>query len=230
MADSFRAIAASKRLAAAALEARFDHLTSGPPSPRKPKPQGLTAKERRDQDFRIACGAFVKGAQKAGAKLYADIREAEKLLAAETARGGDQALRLLNSADGDGWTALHWAAAEGHLPAVRWLVQRPDINLDAVDADGCTPLWAAAYNGEYHCALWILSKGPNLQLRGKASTTASCTPCNAARSQRNPTIADAIDAELELRRQDPKRVASLKSGNIDYEDFREDLRSISKNR
>ena len=79
MADSFRAIAASKRLAAAALEARFDHLTSGPPSPRKPKPQGLTAKERRDQDFRIACGAFVKGAQKAGAKLYAGIQEAEKL-------------------------------------------------------------------------------------------------------------------------------------------------------
>ena len=230
MADSFRAIAASKRLAAAALEARFDHLTSGPPSPRKPKPQGLTAKERRDQDFRIACGAFVKGAQKAGAKLYADIQEAEKLLAAETARGGDQALRLLNSADGDGWTALHWAAAEGHLPAVRWLVQRPGLNLDAVDADGCTALWAAAYNGEYHCALWILSKGPNLELRGKASNTASCTPCNAARSQRNPIIADAIDAELELRRQDPKRVASLKSGNIDYEDFREDLRSISKNR
>ena len=121
MADSFRAIAASKRLAAAALEARFDHLTSGPPSPRKPKPQGLTAKERRDQDFRIACGAFVKGAQKAGAKLYADIQEAEKLLTAETARGEDQALRLLNSADGDGWTALHWAAAEGHLPMVRWL-------------------------------------------------------------------------------------------------------------
>ena len=63
-------------------------------------------------------------------------------------------------------------------------MQRPDINLDAVDADGCTALWAAAYNGEYHCALWILSKGPNLELRGKASNTASCTPCNAARSQR----------------------------------------------
>ena len=87
MADSFRAIAASKRLAAAALEARFDHLTSGPPSPRKPKPRGLTAKERRDQAFRLACGAYVKGATKAGAKLYADIQEAEKLLAAETARG-----------------------------------------------------------------------------------------------------------------------------------------------
>ena len=82
MADSFRAIAASKRLAAAALEARFDHLTSGPPSPRKPKPRSLTKREQRDQDFRIACGAFVKGAQKAGAKLYADIQAAEKLLAA----------------------------------------------------------------------------------------------------------------------------------------------------
>ena len=79
MADSFRAIAASKRLAAAALEARFDHLTSGPPSPRKPKPQSLTKREQRDQDFRIACGAYVKGAQKAGAKLYADIQAAEKL-------------------------------------------------------------------------------------------------------------------------------------------------------
>ena len=121
MADSFRAIAASKRLAAAALEARFDHLTSGPPSPRKPKPRGLTAKERRDQDFRIACGAFVKGAQKAGAKLYADIQAAEKLLeAGQDGRGGDRE-KLLNSADGDGWTALHWAAAEGHLPMVRWL-------------------------------------------------------------------------------------------------------------
>ena len=230
MADSFRAIAASKRLAAAALEARFDHLTSGPPSPRKPKPRNLTKREQRDQDFRIACGAYVKGAQKAGAKLYADIQAAEKLLEkGQDGRGGDRE-KLLNSADGDGWTALHWAAAEGHLPMVRWLVQRPGLNLDAVDADGCTPLWAAAYNGEYHCALWILSKGPNLELRGKASNTASCTPCNAARSQRNPTIADAIDAELELRRQDPKRVASLKSGNIDYEDFREDLRSISKNR
>ena len=99
MADSFRAIAASKRLAAAALEARFDHLTSGPPSPRKPKPRSLTKREQRDQDFRIACGAFVKGAQKAGAKLYADIQAAEKLLeAGQDGRGGDRE-KLLNSAD-----------------------------------------------------------------------------------------------------------------------------------
>ena len=120
MADSFRAIAASKRLAAAALEARFDHLTSGPPSPRKPKPRSLTKREQRDQDFRIACGAFVKGAQKAGAKLYADIQAAEKLLEAhqdgraETAKNSSTV-----PTDGDGWTATcrwHWAAAEGHLP------------------------------------------------------------------------------------------------------------------
>ena len=60
-------------------------------------------------------------AQKAGAKLYADIQAAEKLLeAGQDGRGGDRE-KLLNSADGDGWTALHWAAAEGHLPMVRWL-------------------------------------------------------------------------------------------------------------
>ena len=131
MADSFRAIAASKRLAAAALEARFDHLTSGPPSPRKPKPRSLTKREQRDQDFRIACGAFVKGAQKAGAKLYADIQAAEKLLeAGQDGRGGDRE-KLLNSADGDGWTALHWAAAEGHLPMVRWLAVQQIMTCDA---------------------------------------------------------------------------------------------------
>ena len=121
------------------MEARFDHLTSGPPSPRKPKPQGLTAKERRDQDFRIACGAFVKGAQKAGAKLYADIQEAEKLLAAETARGGDQALRLLNSADGDGWTALHWAADCGSVECCRVLLEA-GARVDLRDGDGLTAL------------------------------------------------------------------------------------------
>ena len=73
-------------------------------------------------------------------------------------------------------------------------------------------------------------EGPESGTKGQGVEYGACTPCNAARSQRNPTIADAIDAEIELRRQDPKRVASLKSGNIDYEDFREDLRSISKNR
>ena len=36
----------------------------------------------------------------------------------------------------------HWSIAH------RWLVQRPGLDLDAVDADGCTPIWAAAYNGE----------------------------------------------------------------------------------
>ena len=54
--------------------------------------------------------------------------------------------------------------------------------------------------------------------------------CRGASRARPNHDLHAIDAEIELRRQDPKRVASLKSGNIDYEDFREDLRSISKNR
>ena len=85
-------------------------------------------------------------------------------------------------------------------------MQRPGLDLDAVDADGCTPIWAAAYNGEYHCALWILSEGPESGIAGQGvEHGVAPPPCNAARSQRNPTIADAIDAEIELRRQDPKR-------------------------
>ena len=53
---------------------------------------------------------------------------------------------------------------------------------------------------------------------------------NAARSQRNPTIADAIDAEAELRRREPGRAAALRDGSIDYDAFRASLRTVSKNR
>ena len=68
---------------------------------------------------------------------------------------------------------------------------------------------------------------------GSASSSDGSTPEADERDTSSLEVSeatDAIDAEIELRRQDPKRVASLKSGNIDYEDFREDLRSISKNR
>ena len=56
------------------------------------------------------------------------------------------------------------------------------------------------------------------------------TASNAARSQRNPTIADAIDAEAELRRRDADRAGKLRGGDLDYDEFRASLRSVSKNR
>ena len=79
MADSFRAAAATKTLASRAIEERFSHLTAGPSSPRKPPPRALTDAEERDERFRMACGAYVRGKTKAGARLTFDVAEAERL-------------------------------------------------------------------------------------------------------------------------------------------------------
>ena len=86
----------------------------------------------------------MKGAQKAGAKLYADIQAAEKLLeAGQDGRGGDRENSSTAPCQGRR-TTLHWAAAEGHLPMVRWLaVHNRDLRrlLDGVldsPVDGAT--------------------------------------------------------------------------------------------
>ena len=186
MADSFRAAAAAERDAAAAIEERFSRLTAGEdPGPRKKGgTRLLTEEEERNESFRIACGAFVKGKIKPGVRQKYDLAEAARL----KADGAD-----VDSADADGWTALHWAAAEGYGQVVKYLVDggRGAATVDATDDEGCTPLWSAAYNGEYQVALALLAAGADLAPKGKASGGAAMTASNAARSMRNPTIAVA---------------------------------------
>ena len=223
MGDSFRAEKARARDAAADIEARLSRLTGGDGDDAPRKGGGvrlLTEAQERDEDFRVACGAFVKGRTKPGVRAKYDRARAEEL----RALGADA-----DSADGDGWTALHWAAAEGYGPIVKYLAAGV-ATVDAVDAEGCTPLWTAAYNGEYQAALFLLTAGADLAPKGRASGGAEMTASNAARSQRNPTIADAIDAEAELRRREPGRAAALRDGSIDYDAFRASLRTVSKTR
>ena len=224
MADSFRAARAQERDAAAAIEERFSHLTAGDEPPPDKKKRGgkrlLTEAAERDENFRIACGAFVKDKVKPGVRQKYDLDAAKRLVA----EGAD-----VDSRDGDGWSALHWAAAEGYLPVVKYLAAPGVADVDALDGEGCTPLWTASYNGEYQAALQLLASGAALEPKGKASG-AAMTASNAARSQRNPTIADAIDAEAELRRRDADRAGKLRGGDLDYDEFRASLRSVSKNR
>ena len=224
MGESFRAEKAKARDAAADIEARLSRLTGGDDDAVPRKSGGvrlLTAEAQRDEDFRIACGAYVKGKTKPGVRQKYDRARAEALRAA----GADA-----DSADGDGWTGLHWAAAEGYGTIVAYLAAPGVANVDAVDAEGCTPLWTAAYNGEYQAALRLLASGADLAPKGRARGGAEMTASNAARSQRNPTIADAIDAEAELRRREPGRAAALRTGAVDYDAFRASLRTAAKNR
>lgn len=226
MGDSFRADKAKARDAAAAIEARLSRLTGGGDESVAPRKNAggmrlLTEDAKRDEDFRMACGAFVKGRTKPGVRAKYDRAEAERLRCA----GADP-----DGADGDGWTGLHWAAAEGYRVIVEYLAAPGVANVDAIDKEGCTPLWTAAYNGEYQVALSLLAAGADVSPKGKCSGGAAMTASNAARSQRNPTIADAVDAEAELRRRDPRRGAALRSGEVDYDAFRASLRTVARNR
>ena len=76
MGDSFRAEKAKARDAAADIEARLSRLTGGDDDAVPRKSGGvrlLTAEAQRDEDFRVACGAYVKGTTKPGVRTPASV-------------------------------------------------------------------------------------------------------------------------------------------------------------
>ena len=68
MADSFRSAAKAARDRAAAIEDKFSYLTAQPEEPKSYKIKRMSAAQLRDEAFRLACGAFVKGQTKPGAR------------------------------------------------------------------------------------------------------------------------------------------------------------------
>jgi ankyrin repeat protein len=52
--------------------------------------------------------------------------------------------KTLNCRDQNGYTALHWAAAEGHLNVLRTLLESQRVNVHAKTKSGATALhWAS---------------------------------------------------------------------------------------
>ena len=71
----------------------------------------------------------------------------------------------INQADGLGWTALHHAAASGHMLGLRQLAKVKGLDVNSKDIAGCTPLHVAAQ----HCH----SQASELLIRMKADVNAS---------------------------------------------------------
>ncbi|OHT16502.1 hypothetical protein TRFO_41787 [Tritrichomonas foetus] len=63
----------------------------------------------------------------------------------------------VNSADNFGWTALHYAAENGHFEVVQLLLKQPDIDVNAQDQKGWTPLHRATMNGHFDVVRILLS-------------------------------------------------------------------------
>lgn len=162
MSDSFRAQRASQLESQKALENSLSHLLnsvaddSPPPTP----PPELTPEELINEDFRVACGAYVKGRVKLGVRCKYDLQMAQEKLDA----GAD-----INSQDPDGWTALHWSCCEGYDSCIKWLVKKR-VSPNIQDNDECTPLWISGYNNQYSSAQILLWGGEEQQGCGARAT------------------------------------------------------------
>ncbi|GBG31240.1 Ankyrin repeat domain-containing protein 17 [Hondaea fermentalgiana] len=71
-------------------------------------------------------------------------------------------------------TALHWAARNGHMDVVRWLVEDQASPADAVTGDGTTPLCFAAWQGHVEVCKYLIEKA------GASPATSNSFGCNLA--------------------------------------------------
>ncbi|MCS6763005.1 MAG: ankyrin repeat domain-containing protein [Candidatus Protistobacter heckmanni] len=103
-----------------------------------------------------------------GIDLEAQTPAGETPLMAAAWRGNLEVVKLLvdgKSAEVSkpGWTALHYAAAQGHIEIVRYLFEQ-SAYIDAASPNGTTPLMMAARGGHIHVVKLLLDEGADLFL------------------------------------------------------------------
>jgi len=61
-----------------------------------------------------------------------------------------------------GWTALHSAAAEGHIGCVKLLTEKDPTTINEITNDGDTALYLAAQNGHFEIVIFLIKSEANL--------------------------------------------------------------------
>lgn len=70
-----------------------------------------------------------------------------------------------------GWTPLHYAATNGHLPVLQLLLEH-HAYIDAASPNGSTPLMMAAHYGTTEAVKWLLNAGADPLLKNAKGLTA----------------------------------------------------------
>lgn len=130
--------------------------------------------------------------------LFAALMASERPAVIDAVRSGDRAaLRALilkkadvNQPDGDGATALHWAAYRDDLESVNVLIGA-GANVNAANDLGATPLWNACTNASTPIAKRLLDAGANPNL----ALLAGETPLMAAARTGKAGVAEALLAK-----------------------------------
>lgn len=112
----------------------------------------------------------------------------------------DAGCHSTNDADDQGYTCLHAASSYAHLELLRYLLSRPDVDVNARDADGDTALHACE---DVASAQLLLDNGAD----STALNAHGLSPADVTRQEGHVHVADFFDnlhsAESDVR--DPKR-------------------------
>lgn len=114
------------------------------------------------------------------AARYGDLEEVQAVLA--------QSILLVDAQDEQGRTALHMAAANGHLDVVQALITAGG-NVNAKNVEENSPLHYAALNAHIPVIQELISKGANAASLNRYERT----PLDEAIGRNNAAVVDAIN-------------------------------------
>ncbi|HUR36130.1 MAG TPA: ankyrin repeat domain-containing protein [Vicinamibacterales bacterium] len=138
----------------------------------------------------VAAGLLLAHAPAATAQLRPPLSEAAKTVDREAVRHLLSQNANVNATEGDGSTALHWAAYRDDVDTADRLL-KAGAKVNVANDLGATPLWAAALNGSEAMTRRLLQAGadPNLAL------TSGETPLMAASRSGAPAVVTQLLAK-----------------------------------
>lgn len=126
---------------------------------------------------------------------------------AQASKGHEAVARLLLARGGDvtkkdktGGTPLHRACGAGRLALARLLIEEARAGIEVADRSGATPLLVAVSSGQDAVAVYLASKGANLEAMSKEEETPlgmALAPLRAALLQARAGEADEGDMEVQ---------------------------------